>query len=388
VKDVRRLLVFASAVVFADTVFYAAITPLLPELVREFGLSKGDAGRLSAAYPAGTLVAALPAGWLAARAGVRVVTLSALALLGASSVAFAFADSIWALDLARFMQGVAGAGTWAGAFAWLLGAAPRERRGELIGAVLGFGIAGALFGPAIGGLAGEIGRADVFSGVAVVAGGLAVWALRVPASEPPGPPSARDLGRAVRDHTVLAGMWLTVVLGLLFGVLSVLAPLHFAAIGAGAGVIALAFIVSAGLEAIASPLIGRASDRHGRRLPVLAGLGLSAVGAMLLPLPQTAWLLVVTVCVCGVFFGSLWAPSMALLSDGMEARGVPQAFAMALSNVAWALGQASGAGAGAALADTAGDTATYLALACLCAGTLAVMVRRLEPPGASDRAPS
>ena len=72
---VRRLLVLACAIVFVDTTFYAAITPLLPHFEDEFGLSKSAAGVLVAAYPAGTLVGAIPGGYLAARAGVRATVL-------------------------------------------------------------------------------------------------------------------------------------------------------------------------------------------------------------------------------------------------------------------------------------------------------------------------
>jgi MFS family permease len=382
-RGLRRLLVFASAVVFVDTVFYAAITPLLPDLVDEFGLSKGEAGRLTAAYPAGTLLAGLPSGFLAARAGVRVTTLSALALLAISSIAFAFADSVLMLDLARFVQGVAGAGTWAGAFAWLIGAAPRERRGELLGAVLGIGIAGALVGPVLGGVAASVGREAVFTGVAIVAVGLAAWAFAVPAGQPEGAPRLGELLRAFRNRLVVAGMWLTLLPGLLFGAVSVLAPLRLDDLGASGTAIAGAFLVAAALEALMSPFVGRISDRRGRRLPVLTGLALSVVGALAMPWPQTTWLLAVTVALTGAFFGVMWAPAMALLSDAMDVIGVPQAFALALMNVAWAVGQTAGSGAGAAVADALSDKAAYSGLAVVAAVTFVVVFR-----GSFGRAPA
>ena len=165
----RRLLLLASAVVFVDTVFYAAITPLLPTYVEQLDITKSQAGVLAAAYPAGTFLGALPGGWLAARAGVRPTTLVGLALMGVTSVVFAFGESIVVLDTARFVQGVAGAMTWAGALGWLIGEAPRERRGELIGSAMGVAIVGSLFGPVLGALAAELGPEAVFSSVGVVA---------------------------------------------------------------------------------------------------------------------------------------------------------------------------------------------------------------------------
>src|SRR5918996_1934071 len=98
----RRLLAFVCVIVFVDTVFYAAITPILPELSDQYGLSKTAAGVLAAAYPAGTFVGALPGGWLAARAGVRPAVLLGLGLLVASSAACALGDDIVLLDVARF----------------------------------------------------------------------------------------------------------------------------------------------------------------------------------------------------------------------------------------------------------------------------------------------
>src|SRR5207249_4683635 len=120
----RRLFLLVAAVVFVDTCFYAAISPLLPHYADELHLSKAAAGILTASYAAGTLLAALPSGWLAARVGVKQTVLTGLALLAGSSVAFGLAHDVVVLDIARFAQGIGGACSWAGGMAWLLAAAP------------------------------------------------------------------------------------------------------------------------------------------------------------------------------------------------------------------------------------------------------------------------
>jgi MFS family permease len=271
---------------------------------------------------------------------------------------------------------VGGAASWAGAIGWLMGAAPRERRGELIGSAMAAAIVGALCGPVLGGAAAAAGPEVVFSGVGVAAAGLLVWALLTP--EPtPGPRTT--MGRAlagVREPRIALGMWIIALGGLLFGTLGVLGPLRLDALGAGAATIATTFLVAAALEALESPIVGRLSDRHGRLAPSLGGLAAAAVVVALLPWPGTAWLLVLTILLAAPIFGVLWSPSMAMLSDGAEDRGIDQGYAVALINLAWATGQTAGAAGGARLGAAYGDALPYLGLAALCALTLVGLTRR------------
>jgi len=372
---VRRLLFLACAIVFVDTAFYSAITPLLPRFEDDFDLSKSSAGVLVAAYPAGTLVGAIPGGYLAAKAGVRATVLLGLGLMVVSSVAFAFADSIAVLDTARFVQGVGGAASWAGAMAWVASAAPRDRRGEMIGTAMGAAVAGALAGPAIGTLADAIGIAPTFIGVAVVGTALALAALRTPPAPPEGTSTPRELLAALRDGRVAGGIWLIAVPGLLFGTIGVLAPLRLDELGAGAAVIGATWLGAALLESIVSPIVGRVSDRRGRLYPSMIGLTIGAVLMLLFPWPNAAWQLIALVILAAPAIGMLWAPSMALLSDGAEALGIAQGLAFALSNLGWSIGQTAGSAASARLADATRDAVPYLLLSGVCLATLAILIR-------------
>lgn len=362
----RRLLVFVGAIVVVDLMFYAAITPLLPDLTDEFGLSKTGAGILAAAYPIGTFVGGLPGGIMAARVGVRPTVLTGLALMTAASVAFAFGNDIVVLDVARFVQGVGGAASWAGAMAWVAGAAPKEKRGQMIGSAMGAAIAGALLGPVIGVAADLAGFELVFCTIAVVGVGLMVWTLRTPAAQPLGDGSLRGLVNALGDGRVRTGLALVTVPGLLFGTLSVLGPLRLDELGAATAVIGAVWLVAAGLEAIVSPLAGRFSDRRGPIAPLLGGLVGGAVMFCILPVADSAVTLALVIVIGSPVIGLLWAPSMAMLSDGADAMGLEQGLAFGLMNLTWATGQSIGDVGGARLGEAAGDEVAYLLLAAIC----------------------
>jgi len=377
----RRLLMLASAIVFVDTMFFAAVAPLLPRLSDDFELSKTAAGILSGSYAAGTLAASIPAGLLASRVGVRPTLFAGLGLLSASGIVFAVANDIVLLDIARFAQGVGGACSWAGALGWLIGAAPRERRGELIGSAMAAAIGGVLFGPVLGGAAVAFGRGPVFGGVALLGIGLIALTRTLPAPLPSTERSVRaSLAAAVAAPGVRLGMALILIPGLLFGAVDVLVPLRLDELGAGAGAIAAVFILAAVTEAAVNPIAGRLSDRHGRIAPSKVGLATSAAAALFLIMPETALVLGVVMVAAAPAIGILWSPSIALLSDSAEGVGLAQGLAFGFVNLGWALGHTIGAAGGPGLAELTSDGVTYLALAAICAAALATLVWRDPAP--------
>jgi MFS family permease len=365
----RRLFWLVAAVVLVDTMFFAAVAPLLPHYSDELDLSKTGAGVLTAAYPAGTFIGAIPSGWLATRWGVKPTLLLGLLMLGLTSLAFAFAGNVVLLDAARFLQGVGGACMWSAGMAWLVSVSPPERRGELIGAALSAAIVGVLLGPVLGGAATLLSPEAVFSAVSVVAAGLACWAWTMTPPEPEESPGVRAMLRALARPAVLLGFWVFTLPALFAGVMEVLVPLRLDDLGVAGATIGAVFLLSAAVEAVVSPLAGRFSDRAGRLTPIRAGLVGAAVMAVLLPLPETAVLVAVTMSITFVALAAFWAPGMALLSDAAEEHGLDQALAFAISNLAWALGHVFGAGVGGAVADATADAVPYTALAVLCGVT-------------------
>jgi MFS family permease len=370
----RALFPLVAAVVLVDTMFFAAVAPLLPHYSDELDLSKTAAGVLTAAYPAGTFAGSIPGGWLAARWGVKPTLLCGVAMLGVTSIAFGFANNIVLLDAARFVQGIGGAFMWAAGMAWLVSATPPERRGETIGAALAAAIVGVLFGPVLGGAATLVGPEIVFSGVGVVAAGLGAWAWQMPGVAPEPSPGFGALLAAMRRRPVLAGFWLFTLPALFAGVIEVLVPLRLDDLGASGAAIGAIFLFTAAVEAVLSPLAGRISDRRGRLFPIRAGLAGAVVMAILLPLPGAVALLGVAVLFTFAALGAFWAPAMAMLSDASEDAGLDLALAFSISNLAWAAGHLVGSGAGGALADATSDAVPYGLLGLVCAATLAGVI--------------
>ena len=308
-ESLRRLVLVIGAIVFVDTMFYAAIAPLLPTLSHQLSLSKLSAGVMTASYPLGTLVGSLPGGVLAARAGPRFAVCTGLTLLAASTLAFGFLGDAVSLDAARFIEGVGGACSWAGGLAWIVAEAPAERRGGLIGAALGAAIGGALFGPIIGTIATVIGRGAAFSGVVVIAAVLIVLARRLPSTHVPSQQGMRELRAAVAERPVAVGMWLVALPAIASGMLNVLGPLRLHRLGAAAAAIGATYLVAAAIEALISPLIGRLSDRRGRSACRCASASPSRPACWpASPCPTTAVGLAALVVAIAAALGAFWAP--------------------------------------------------------------------------------
>lgn len=367
----RRLLLLVGAVVLVDTMFFSAITPLLPTYVDRFDLSKTGAGILSGSYAAGAVLGTLPAGWLVTRVGSRRTLLFGLVVMSISSVVFAFGTSVAVLDASRLLDGMGGACAWVGGMGWLIALAPPEQRGTTIGAAMSAALAGVLLGPVLGAIAQGVGPEVPFTVVGAFAALLAIAALWMPVPPPAVVGTKRPFAVALRSARVRTGAWLVLVPALVFGTIEVLAPLELDRLGASGLAIGATFLVAAGLEGVGQVLAGRATDRLGRGAPIRVGLAGTVAFLLLVPLPDAAWLFAPLVVVGCVLSGIVNTPAITVLSDGVERCGLDYGLGFAIVNLVWGGGQVVGAVAGATLAGATSDAVAYLLLAAVSAVTLA-----------------
>ena len=375
----RRIVAITGTIVFLDAMLFGAIIPLLPHFADRYDLSKLEAGLLLGAYGGGALVGGVPGGMLVSRVGPKRGVLAGLVVLSLASLAFALAGGPLALGLARFVQGLSSATTWAGALAWVAVSVERERRDQALGTVFGLAVLGFVCGPMFGGVADLVGIRASFVGVALVAAVLAaaLAVVRAPPREPARPGAVR---RALRDRAFLGGLWLNTLPALFFGTLDVLVPLLFDAAGYGALAIAAVFVTAGAVEVVVNPVVGRISDRRGRLLPVRVALAASIAVAVGFALATEPLVVAVLVVAASVTFGGFYTPGMALVADRADRAGLSQGIGFGVTNTAWAVGALIGPALGGALADVFGDPVPYLLAAALCAVTLLAARRGAAVP--------
>jgi MFS family permease len=382
---VRRLVRIAALALALEAALYSAVAPLLPHYRDELGLSKTAAGMLTASYTGGMVLGSLLGALGSSRLGPKRTAVLGLVVLAAASVAFGFSGSIVLLDGTRALQGLGAGVVWSGLLAWLIAAAPDDRRGQVLGSAMGAAIFGTLFGPVLGTLGVAVGPEVAFSFTALLTlvVGLAVVRLPAPARDPG---VRTDWRRAGRDRLLIGMTLLSLLPGITAGVINAVVPLRLDAGGVSEAVIGAVFLVGALVAAVASPFAGRQSDRVGRVPLVVIGLGIGAPVLLALGLTDGVW--AIAVLVVALFGGVVTlfsVPLMALLSEVAEAAGLAAGPAAALLNLSFALGETIGAPSGAGLADVSGDGTPFLVLAAVAAGCALLVATRVREP---ERAPA
>ena len=207
-RTVRRLLVLISALFFLEMLFMAGLSPLLPRLQQELGLSTSEAGVLHGDVRARRDGRRGAGGRdrrsAAARRRRRRSACSPSPPRALPSDWPAPIRRCWGRDSRR---GSPAPPAGRPGMVWLLEVAPVERRGELLGLAFGVAEAGAIAGPLIGGLAAATGRAGAFAGVALLCVLLAAATMRFPA-----PPRVAgdglELAAMFSSSRVRTAMWI------------------------------------------------------------------------------------------------------------------------------------------------------------------------------------
>ena len=151
---------FILITLFIDVLGIGIVIPVLPALIKQFvggdtDIASWYVGVISASYALMQFLCAPLMGALSDRFGRRPVLLASLFGLGIDFLIQGFAPSIWWLFLGRLIAGVMGA-SFTTAHAYIADVSTAENRAQnfgLAGVMFGLGF---IFGPALGGLLGEV----------------------------------------------------------------------------------------------------------------------------------------------------------------------------------------------------------------------------------------
>ncbi len=369
------------AVLLMESFFSAVLTPLVPAYRNELGLTDGATGILVAAYAAGSLLLALPAGWFASRFNPRKAVIVGLLGVGVSSVLFGFAGQLTVLEVSRFLLGAFGTLLWAGGLSWAISSTPVAKRGQVMGTLLAAAVAGELVGPPVGALADEVGTEWVFGGTLVLALLLIAVARTVPAAAEADGQTAREAARAVTASGVRA--WLLAMIAVIgpsiaLGSILLLAPLRFDDLGLSAWLLAGMFLAMSVVEMIVGPIVGRVSDRRGRRKPYLIGLAIMASCLVPVAFATSPWVLAALLAVYSAGSGFAFTTSMTMVTDLATRAGLNQGYSSAASAIGWAGGVIIGAIFGGLLVGAVGYLGGVLAVVAMIVTIGVVTFRRAE----------
>ena len=367
--QIRPVIRLAGLVVLTDTLFFAVLSPLLNGYAESAHLDRAGVGLLVAAYPLGMVLGAIPAGLLASRWGSRRLVIAGLAVTAAVSLLFTASSSGSALIIFRFLQGAAGASSWTGAMSWASSVSPPDRRGEIVGRLLGLSVVGSILGPVFGAAASLIGAVWVFGAIALSLAVLAVIAMRMP--NPAQAPSQGFTGafQLMTDQRVRIGLWLIALGGCTIGVINSQAPLELSALGMTAVGISIVYLAMSGAAAVVSPLVGRQSDRNGRGRITLVLLVVAALSMVAAGFATPLVLVIPLLIVAGTGLEALYVPGSALLWDGAAKADTGTGEILAMANMIWAGAMAIASVFAGVMVTSLGYSSPFIAVAVLACAT-------------------
>lgn len=328
---------------------FGMVIPVMPFYIKSFGASGKALGALMAVYGITQFAFAPLWGSLSDRHGRKPILMVGVLGNAVAQVLFGLSTELWMLYAARALSGILSAATLPSAMAYIGDTTTREQRGGgmgIIGAAMGIGM---VLGP---GLGGWLGGAEL-SAPFFLAAALSFLALILIWLVLPEPPRSRQatleaqktsrLGALVKALTGPVGILFLLSFLLTFGLTNFEAVFGLYAADQyhyGPEQVGVVLTIIGLLSAIVQGgLIGPLIRRIGEVLVIRWSLLLSAVGFVLMTLPET-YSQVFLATGFFVTFNSLLNPSVASLIS--KRTPYPQGITMGLNNSFLSLGRIAG----------------------------------------------
>ena len=272
--------------IFSSTV---SKSPALPLFATYLGAGPSLVGAVASVSALTGILVSIPAGILSDRLGRRAMLRFSALIFATAPFLYLLIDRLWELALVRFYHG------FATAIFIPVGVAAvsdlfRRERGEKIGWFSTATLLGRFIAPVAGGVIIAAGPADPGAGFRAVyllcgVSGMvaALFILRLPEEDRPGPENAgwpqafAEFRHAVSNRAILATASVEASILFAYGTFETFLPLYALKSGHTASDVGIILSSQIITLALTKPLMGRFSDRHGRRPQIMLG---SLAGAL------------------------------------------------------------------------------------------------------------
>jgi MFS transporter, DHA1 family, solute carrier family 18 (vesicular amine transporter), member 1/2 len=369
-----------TAATLTDLVAYSVAVPVLPDYATRFDASPTMIGVLFASFGVTLLVLSIPLGAISDRIGRKGPMIAGLALLAASTLAFAYSQSLPMLFVARLLQGAADGMTWIVGFAMIADLYGPEERGRAMGLAMAGSTLGIIIGPAIGGWLYEIGgiRLPFLFVAAMALLDLIAFAVVAPATRGSGTSVPM---RRVLTHRPVAVCALVVIAG--GGTIAMLEPVIplvlESRLGLGPAAIGMLFGIAAVASTTMHPIYGRLSDRWGGRRLMMIGLLGSALVLPLLSFATDFRSAALAMVPMWVVFSMIVTPSLAYMAEAASAAGFESyGVVYGVYNTAWAVGLMVAPALGGFFLERVGFEALSIGWS-VALGVIGIVLARVKP---------
>ncbi|HEY9098301.1 MAG TPA: MFS transporter [Thiobacillus sp.] len=314
-------------------------TPVLPLFAHALNASPAEIGWIVMASTIPGVLISYPAGALSDQLGQRRLLLASLVVFATAPFLYLLIETPWQLMAVRFYHGFATAifGTVASA---AIASHYTTDRAAKLATYSSITIVGRSIAPFLGGFLISLASfnavyiACAISGVLALGAGLllrpqgvrrqtlAPWAVLAqrddgpaPAAKKVQPPFWASLNTVLRDRGIMLVSGVEAAQYLVFGAIEAFIALYAASLNIPAWQIGVILGVQLVSIVFAKPLMGRVSDRVGRKQVIIPGLLIGAVSVVLLPFASSFIALAGLSLLFGIGFATVTSSTVALVAD-------------------------------------------------------------------------
>jgi MFS family permease len=342
------------------------IIPLFPIYVAQKGANNFQLGLIVSGFTISQFLVQPFFGGLSDRFGRKLLMVGGLACYGLVASLYVLADTLSHVFLIRLLHGLGAGMIWPALAAFVIDQAPKQRRGETMGFLSSMEMFGFAVGPLLGGALYSLGGMNLpFLGcsiLAFLAAGL-IWRMIQEKTFAPRSVGVRFLERYGFASLRLPDIRLLCLIGLgeafVWGMIMTLLPVMASGMGVPPGKIGWLFSAYFIVFIFLQWPMGRWSDRHGRKIPILVGMSIYAFAVFLLSLGGSLLYLLLVLAVAGAGLGT-YSPSVRVAVADLSSEKVRGA-SMGIFFTTRMLGFFLGPNLGGMMADRFGTGFPFLA---------------------------